>query len=125
MISIADFVPSSAIVFSIGHWPTADQAPRSASVPSNTVMEFTLPLSDGRYAPQTTCEAGGMVNATHNQAAERLSARLRSGSRSGDLLDPKLAMPLSHAFPTLNATFKQCQTRCSSNSGMTRLVFAW
>ena len=41
MISIADLVPSNAMVFSIGHFPTADQASRSASVPCSTVMEVT------------------------------------------------------------------------------------
>ena len=45
MISIADFVPSNAMVFSIGHSPTADQESRSASRPCRTVMEFTIPLS--------------------------------------------------------------------------------
>ena len=49
MISIADLVPSKAIVFSIGHSPTADHASRSASVPCSTVMEFTLPLSCSKY----------------------------------------------------------------------------
>ncbi len=33
LLSIADLVPSSAIVFSMGHSPTADQASPSASLP--------------------------------------------------------------------------------------------
>ena len=49
MISIADLVPSSAMVFSIGHSPTADQASRSASGPCSTVMEFTPSLSCSNY----------------------------------------------------------------------------
>ena len=49
MISIADLVPSSAIVFSTGHSPTADQASRSASRPCSTVMEFTPLLSCSKY----------------------------------------------------------------------------
>ena len=48
-MSIADFVPSNAIVFSIGHSPTADQVSRSASLPSSTVMHITLPLSCPQY----------------------------------------------------------------------------
>jgi hypothetical protein len=38
MISIADLVPTTAMVFSIAHSPTADQASRSASGPCSSVI---------------------------------------------------------------------------------------
>src|SRR3954449_6730304 len=42
MMSIADLVPTTAIVFSIAHSPIADHASRSASRPCSSVMQITL-----------------------------------------------------------------------------------
>src|SRR6195952_300837 len=42
MMSIADLVPTTAIVFSIAHSPIADHASRSASGPCSSVMQITL-----------------------------------------------------------------------------------
>src|SRR3954468_1489838 len=43
MISMADLVPTTVMVFSIAHSPMADQASRSASCPCSIVMQITLP----------------------------------------------------------------------------------
>src|SRR5882757_9649646 len=42
MMSIADLVPTTAMVFSIAHSPIADHASRSASGPCSSVMQITL-----------------------------------------------------------------------------------
>src|SRR5690349_23875056 len=49
MISIVDFVPNNAMVFSTGHFPTADQASRSTSGPCSTVMHVTPLLGCFHY----------------------------------------------------------------------------
>jgi hypothetical protein len=42
MMSIADLAPTRAIVFSIGHRPTADHESRSARTPCSVATESNL-----------------------------------------------------------------------------------